>query len=166
MHFWQLVARKLPFGRNFWRVKYFFSGAMPELMSKRLASSCGTSGAEGRRVCPLLTKNSRKLSRSSFSPVHFIVGKFLSFLHFAGDGRKIKNSSPPLLPLRSRRDESRTFRGTTQIAAPWDAAAFAGLTHRVRRRSSRRWLGGGCDAPGLPKAFQPGAFSLGAAVQH
>ena len=39
---------------------------------------------------------------------------------------------------------------------------FAGLTHRIRRRSSRRWLGGGCDAPELPKAFQPGAFSLGA----
>ena len=30
---------------------------------------------------------------------------------------------------------------------------FAGLTHRGRRRSSRRWLGGGCGAPGCRKPF-------------
>ena len=100
MHFWQLVARKLPFGRNFWRVKYFLSGAMPELMSKRLASSCGTSGAEGRRVCPLLTKNSRKVSRSSLSPVHFMVVNSFLFGIFAGVfslcGQQAENKKAPL----------------------------------------------------------------------
>ena len=33
---------------------------------------------------------------------------------------------------------------------------FAGLTHRGRRRSSRRWLGGGCGAPGCRKPFSRG----------
>ena len=53
MHFWQEVARFL--GGVSMPVKYFFSGAIPELMRRRLLSSRGTSGAEGRIMCPLLS---------------------------------------------------------------------------------------------------------------
>ena len=54
-------------------VKYFFMGAMPELMSSRDLSFCGIREKLGRRKCPLLSKNDRYFSRNSLRPVHFII---------------------------------------------------------------------------------------------
>ena len=53
MHFWQVVTRLR--GGVTSPVKNFFMGAMPELMSSRDLSSCGTSGKLGSRRCPLLS---------------------------------------------------------------------------------------------------------------
>jgi hypothetical protein len=53
-------------------VKYFFIGAMPELISSRLLSSFGISEKLGSRRCPFDSKNDRNFSRRSFSPVHSI----------------------------------------------------------------------------------------------
>jgi len=50
------------------------------LISSKDLSPCGTKGKLFRRKCPLLSKKERYISRSSFSPVHFIV--FVSFLDF------------------------------------------------------------------------------------
>ena len=69
MHFWQVVTRVL--GGVAWPKKYFFKGAMPELMSRRLLSPWGIRLALGMRVWPLLSKKERYFSRSSFKPVHF-----------------------------------------------------------------------------------------------
>ena len=43
-------------------------GAMPELMSSRLASFWGIREKLGRRRCPLVSKKDRNISRSSFKP--------------------------------------------------------------------------------------------------
>ena len=43
-------------------VKYFFIGAMPELIRRRLLSSFGISGKLGRRRCPLDSKKERYFS--------------------------------------------------------------------------------------------------------
>jgi hypothetical protein len=59
-------------------VKYFFIGAMPELMSRREGSLWGTSGKEGRRRCPLDSKKERYFSRRSFRLVHSMI--FYAFL--------------------------------------------------------------------------------------
>ena len=40
-------------------MKYFFIGAMPELMSRRLLSLLGTSEKLLRRKCPLLSKKDK-----------------------------------------------------------------------------------------------------------
>ena len=66
MHFWQVVTR--------WRggscspVKKGFMGAMPLLISSRLASFWGIREKLGRRRCPLVSKKCRNISRSSFTP--------------------------------------------------------------------------------------------------
>ena len=71
MHFWQVVTRRR--GGSTSPVKYFFMGAMPELMSSRLLSPWGISEKLGRRRCCLLSKYSKNFSRNSFNPVHCIV---------------------------------------------------------------------------------------------
>jgi hypothetical protein len=70
MHFWQVVTRFL--GGVISPVKYFFMGAIPEFMSKRLLSFCGISEKLGSLKCPLLSKNERYFSLNSFSEVHSI----------------------------------------------------------------------------------------------
>ena len=45
---------------------------MPEFISSSEGSFCGTSEKLGRRRWPLLSKNCRNISRSSFSPNAFI----------------------------------------------------------------------------------------------
>src|SRR5699024_282391 len=70
MHFWQVVTRFL--GGVISPVKYFFMGAIPELISRRLLSFWGISEKLGSRKCPLLSKNSKYISRKSFNPVHSI----------------------------------------------------------------------------------------------
>ena len=66
MHFWQVQTR--------WRggssspVNQGFMGAMPELISSRDASFWGIREKLGSRRCPLVSKNLRNISRSSFSP--------------------------------------------------------------------------------------------------
>lgn len=54
-------------------VKYFFMGAIPELISSKDLSFCGISEKLGSRKWPLLSKNARYFSLNSFSPVHCIV---------------------------------------------------------------------------------------------
>jgi hypothetical protein len=60
-------------------VKYFFIGAMPELIRSRDLSFIGTRGKEGSLRCPFDSKNERYFSLSSLSEVHFIVNS-LAFL--------------------------------------------------------------------------------------
>ena len=55
MHFWQVVTRSL--GGSSSRVNQVFMGAMPLLISKRLASLAGGIREKlGSRRCPLLSK--------------------------------------------------------------------------------------------------------------
>jgi hypothetical protein len=53
-------------------VKYFFMGAIPELIRRSDLSFIGTKGKEGSLKCPFDSKNERYFSRSSLSEVHFI----------------------------------------------------------------------------------------------
>ena len=66
MHFWQVVTRCR--GGSCSPVNQGFMGAMPELMSRRDASFWGIREKLGRRRWPLLSKNFRNISRSSFRP--------------------------------------------------------------------------------------------------
>lgn len=70
MHFWQVVTRVL--GGVTSPVKYFFMGAIPELISSRLLSPWGTSEKLGSRRWPLLSKKDRYFSLKSFNDVHSI----------------------------------------------------------------------------------------------
>jgi len=54
-------------------VKNFFIGAIPEIIRSNDLSLFGTSENEGRRRCPLLSKNERYFSLKSFNDVHFIL---------------------------------------------------------------------------------------------
>ena len=71
MHFWQVVTRFL--GGVTSPVKYFFMGAMPELISKRLLSPLGTKEKLFSRKCPFDSKKDRYFSRISFNPVHCMI---------------------------------------------------------------------------------------------
>ena len=71
MHFWQVVTRRR--GGVTSPVKYFFMGAMPELISSRLLSPWGISEKLGSRRWPLDSNYSKNFSLSSFNPVHCIV---------------------------------------------------------------------------------------------
>ena len=66
MHFWQVVTRFL--GGISCPVKYGFKGAIPELIKSRLLSLCGTREKLFMARWPLLSKNSRNIRRSSFTP--------------------------------------------------------------------------------------------------
>ena len=50
-------------------MKTFLNGTMPALTNIKVGSLCGTSGAEGTRVWPFFSKNSRKERRISFVEV-------------------------------------------------------------------------------------------------
>ncbi len=71
IHFWQVVTRLR--GGVTSPVKYFFMGAIPLLISKRLLSSLGISEKLGSRRHPFDSKNERNFSRNSFIPVHCMV---------------------------------------------------------------------------------------------
>ena len=73
-------------GADRWRggscspVNQGFMGAMPELMSSNDASFWGIREKLGRRRWPLVSKNRRNISRSSFSPKG--LGSFMGiYLH-------------------------------------------------------------------------------------
>ena len=53
-------------------MKYGFIGAMPELISSSDGSFCGMSEKLGKRRCPLVSKNFRYISRSSFKLLYCI----------------------------------------------------------------------------------------------
>ena len=157
---------KLPFGRNFWRVKYFLRGAMPELMSERLASYLRHQRCRGQAGMPLAEQNSRKdfRARSSEScPFHSGLDSFLLVRV-----RTQKNSSPPLLHfLRSRRDESQIFRHHASLQRRKDAAAFC----RFKRTGDAGVLhADGSGAAVMHRAAESlparGFLSWGAAVQN
>ena len=78
-----LAGGHTPPGGSDFPVKYFFIGAMPELISKRLLSPWGISEKLGSRKWPLDSKNSRYFSLSSFNPVHCIV--FLTLDRVVGE---------------------------------------------------------------------------------
>ena len=69
IHFWQVVTRFL--GGVTSPVKYFFIGAIPELISNKLLSSLGINGKLSKRRCPFDSKKERNFSLSSFNPFHF-----------------------------------------------------------------------------------------------
>ena len=71
MHFWQVVT--LVEGGVTSPVKYFFIGAIPELIKSRLLSLFGIREKLGSLKCPLLSKNERYFSLKSFNDVHSIA---------------------------------------------------------------------------------------------
>jgi hypothetical protein len=50
-------------------------GAIPELISSRDASFCGTREKLGKRKWPFVSKKAKNISRNSFSPNFFISSK-------------------------------------------------------------------------------------------
>src|SRR5699024_12221199 len=66
IHFWHVAIRLL--GGISCPVKYGFNGAIPELMSNKLLSLCGTSEKLFMARCPLLSKNSKNIFLSWFTP--------------------------------------------------------------------------------------------------
>ena len=71
IHFWQVVTRLR--GGVISPVKYFFIGAIPLLISRRLLSSFGTREKLGSLKQPFDSKNERNFSLNSLSPVHCII---------------------------------------------------------------------------------------------
>ncbi len=71
MHFWQVVTLRL--GGISCPVNHGFIGAMPELMIRRDVSLCGTSEKLFSRRQPFSSKNERKSSRNSFTPLYCII---------------------------------------------------------------------------------------------
>ena len=64
MHFWQVVTRRR--GGSSSPLNQGFMGVMPALMSRMDLSFCGISEKLGSRRWPLVSKNFRYFSRSSF----------------------------------------------------------------------------------------------------
>ena len=93
MHFWQVVTRF--FGGVTSPVKYFFIGAIPELISSRLLSPWGISEKLPSRRCSFDSKNSR-----NFSLVHLVPSTASLFNLFLFVHTSLKSGVQYLLSLK------------------------------------------------------------------
>ena len=105
IHFWHVVTLFL--GGISWPVKNGLRGAIPELISKRLLSLCGTSDADGSLKWSLDSKNERNFSLISFTPNGFIFYILLKNIYKLFYLLKLNTKKPSIPALGTK------ARGTT-----------------------------------------------------
>ena len=126
MHFWHVVTRRR--GGSSSPVNQVFMGLMPALISSREGSFFGIREKLGRRRCPLVSKNLRYISRSSFSPN---FSKMMTSRHWTIPNCFFDKNTP-----RPSTGAGIIPRGTTLIAA--QSRISSSVNGDVPPRSSRR----------------------------